>query len=462
MNRSDAKSRFVAVAGVFLIGGGVSALNLGLGVGLIGLIVGLAAAWGLARWAGRSLAELVLVVYVIFFALSLSDIGRIQFRGQETPIYVALLPVALISLISEKGTAAAGGADRQRVNRVRSVSLIGFLLTLMASIFVSGDRPTSIVTTTFMAISLAGYWMLAQVTQRPLWLKLVAATLAAMFWPLLAGLYRLFFDPTSNYRLSFARNVDLPNLTAFFLFPALFIFFGVAFTGALTWKRAAALGLTGVIAYSLVMTGSRGGWLAAAIGLAAVILLLGRRLQWRCLLLVGALTLLIAPLVVPKAILLRAQSFFQPLATTLTDAGEIIPVEETDVGRNSIWRDYWQEVVKAPLTGIGVGYYINTIEGYRSAHNSYLSAWAGAGVFCLLFLLAILTHHALLLWRARAQAGSDLGWFILVGVFVATLTHLVFENFVFTHFFWVFFGLQAAGVNIFLASNAPAQAQART
>ncbi len=461
MNRADAKNRFVAVAGVFLIGSGVSALNLGLGVGLIGLIVGLAAAWGLARWTGRSLAELVLVVYVIFFALSLSDIGRIQFRGQEAPVYVVLLPVALISLISEKGI-AAGGSARQRVNRVRSVSLIGFLLTLTASIFVSGDRPTSTVTTAFLAISLAGYWMLAQVTQRPLWLKLVAATLAAMFWPLLAGLYRLFFDPTSNYRLSFSRNVDLPNLTAFFLFPALFIFFGVAFPGAFTWKRAAVLGLTGVIAYSLVMTGSRGGWLAAAVGLAAMLLLLGRRLHWRRLLLVGALTLLIAPLVVPKAILLRAQSFFQPLATTLTDAGEIIPVEETDVGRNSIWRDYWQEVVKAPLTGIGVGYYINTIEGYRSAHNSYLSAWAGAGVFCLLFLLAILTHHAFLLWRVRAQAGSDLEWFILVGVFVATLTHLVFENFVFTHFFWVLFGLQAAGVNVYLTSSAPAQAPART
>lgn len=434
---------------------GLSAFNWGLGPGLLLTGLALVALWLVARRTGAGLGELALVPFIAFLPLSLSEFGRFTYRGEEIPIYLALLP--LLGLCALLAGWRGQAPPNQHANRTRAAWLFLFWLTLAASTFVSSDRRVTLIAVITMAGNLASYWVLARLTRRDLWLKLLAVYLAALTLPLGVALYNFFFVPTSNYRLSFTQVVDNPNQSAYLMEIAIFIAVGVAFVRRWSWSTGLALACAGVLGYSFILTGSRAGWLALAVGLPLLFILLGRRLQWRRLVVLLVVAALLTPLVVPRAIILRAQSFFSPLATTLTDAGEIIPAPP-DTGRYAIWRVYWQEVERSPWRGIGLGYYIETIEGYRSAHNSYLSAWVSAGIFCLLTFLIILAYHGWRLWQARATARADLWWCILVAAFVAALIHLVFENYVFTQFFWTLLGLQAAGAETYLAAGAaPAQ-----
>lgn len=439
-----------ATAAILAILAGLSAFNWGLMPGLCLTGLAVAAMWLVARRTGAALAELVLVPYIAFLPLSLSEFGRFTYRGEDIPIYLVLLPLLVWGALSADWRAPQH--PNQRANRTRAFLLALFWFTLAASILVSGNRRITTIAVFSMAGSLTSYWVLARLAQRALWLKLIAVYMTALALPLGAGLYNFYFVPTSNYRLAFTQAVDNPNQSAFIMELAVLIVVGLAFSLDWSWKSSLALGLTGILGYSMILTGSRAAWLALAVVLLLLFGLLARRIKWRRLVLLLILAALLTPLVVPRAIILRAQSFLNPLATTLTDAGEIIPAPP-DTGRYAIWRVYWQEVLRAPWRGIGLGYYIETIEGYRSAHNSYLSAWVAAGILCLLTFLAILVYHGWRLWQARLAGRGELWWCVLVAAFVATLIHLVFENYVFTQFFWTMLGLQAAGAEMYLAAE---------
>jgi hypothetical protein len=158
--------------------------------------------------------------------------------------------------------------------------------------------------------------------------------------------------------------------------------------------RRAALVLGTLAAATLVLTGSRGGWVAAAAATAFGVALGFERVVLARWLAIAAGVLLALGLALP------AGGFAEDLAAHGGD-------------RSLYWHVAWQDVGDAPLGGRGAGTFARSwLErgppniGARDAHSLYLETLAELGVVGLLLLGAALAPPLLALLRRRVRPAS--------------------------------------------------------
>jgi O-antigen ligase len=225
---------------------------------------------------------------------------------------------------------------------------------------------------------------------------------------------------------------------------------------ALLLGTGAAAALTGA---ALLVSFSRGGWLGALGGLAALALAVGLLLpqQLRLLARHALLAALTAGLgllllggggLLPDAITQRAASLVGSLRLFDARNADITPANFAVVERMAHLQAAWHMIEQYPLLGVGPGNYSHAYETppragaapisvrpwYESrghAHNYYLHIAAEAGLLGLVAYLILLGALALQALRAVRRAR---GWFWRgvatggAGVVAAVAVHNLFEN----------------------------------
>lgn len=186
-----------------------------------------------------------------------------------------------------------------------------------------------------------------------------------------------------------------PNPFATYLAIVLVLAVAVLPHAARRLDQVAIMSVIGLSTVCLTLTYSRGGWIAALVGLAY---LLGKR---------SILLLALAGAVVVTLVM-----FAPPVQERFADIGAPPPVE--GVPANSLeWRvGYWQDVLPLasvnPITGIGMeGVQASTSAGLPP-HNAYVQSYVETGLLGLGALLAVVITGAVTLRRRVRQAADGL------------------------------------------------------
>jgi putative inorganic carbon (hco3(-)) transporter len=190
---------------------------------------------------------------------------------------------------------------------------------------------------------------------------------------------------------------------------------------------------------ALLLTYSRGNWLAAMVGLGVVSLLQSRKLL--VLMVVVILTLLLA---------------MPSVAHRVTSINEQRTARGT-AGNTLTWRlDYWRELLafgtRNPVTGIGMKMTEYSTDSSRPPHNDFLKVYLEAGIVGLIAYLAVLVAMARAAVRALRVSQSGLTRGMAVG-FAACLASLVVESFggnvvAQVAALWYFFAFAAVGTAV--------------
>jgi O-antigen ligase len=217
---------------------------------------------------------------------------------------------------------------------------------------------------------------------------------------------------------------------------------GLGMTLAVALTLAAALAVTGLLhgrwtagaliaalLAGLVLTRSRGGWLGAAVGVTAAILL-GAPRPARLRLLLGTAVLTVAGLAL--------------LARWPVLAGEIRSLASPEADANRfrliIWRAIPQMIADHPLLGTGYGTFVQAYPRYRLpeatelyppfAHNIWLNFAVETGLLgvAALVALCVVSLRAAWRWVQRSPPSSE-GRGAAVAVFAALLVLLTTQMF---------------------------------
>jgi len=227
-------------------------------------------------------------------------------------------------------------------------------------------------------------WLVWELAESPRDLRRLLRAYVAGSWELALITLASFTFPSaaaSGQIRFFAEGLD-PNDTARFLDLA-FPFAAVLMNGETKWPgRILAGGYFPLGIVAVLLTASRGGALAAAVGLAgAGVILVGRRPR-RALAAAIAFPIvaLAAWLIVPTGTLARIATVAEQFQGT--DLNE----------RVNIWVQGWQAFRGAPIFGWGAGSFVTAagLSPIDTAHNTALSIAVGSGICGLLLAAAIL------------------------------------------------------------------------
>jgi O-antigen ligase len=249
-----------------------------------------------------------------------------------------------------------------------------------------------------------------------------ASDLRALLWAYIAGSWVLAVltvanlasaDAIASGQIRFAATGQDPNDVARFLdlgFPLA----ALLLNSERRWSwRLLAAGYLPLGFVAVLLTASRGGFLAALVALAGSILLLGyshprRVLAWSLALPpIGGIVWLAVP-----------REIFERLAT--------IP-EQLHGGdlnqRWNIWTAGWHAFVQAPFFGTGAGSFVSAagMMPLDTAHNTALSI-AVSGGLCALFLVVAIVAAAI--WSTM-QTHGPLRWALVTALLVWLITSLV-------------------------------------
>ncbi|HEV7193379.1 MAG TPA: O-antigen ligase family protein [Jatrophihabitantaceae bacterium] len=205
-----------------------------------------------------------------------------------------------------------------------------------------------------------------------------------------------------------------PNTFGFFL--SMFILMAIALYPHC--EQRVQLGLIGMIVVCgamLLLTYSRGAWVACVLGLLLIGLLQSRRI----------FVMLIAGGIVTVAAVPSVLSRISNLGSGTTVTGSS--------GNSLSWRfGYWSEVLglnhNNPITGIGLKGTKYLTDQSKAPHNDYLRAYAETGVLGLLGFLLVLLAFIAVARRALRQARPGIERGIAVG-FAAVLVAYLIDSF---------------------------------
>ena len=165
-----------------------------------------------------------------------------------------------------------------------------------------------------------------------------------------------------------------------------------------TLKRGVLLVLVPLTALTVMMTHSRGGFLALAAGFCVLVWRSRNRVAGFS---IGALIVVTALLVAPSSYIERIKS---------------IQNYETDgsaMGRLAAWRTAINMAEDNPVFGVGLTLFLRNYTTYRSgeknegvrvAHNSYLQIWAECGSLALGVYLLMMVLTLVGIWRIQKKA----------------------------------------------------------
>ncbi|HEY8478033.1 MAG TPA: O-antigen ligase family protein, partial [Chloroflexota bacterium] len=252
-------------------------------------------------------------------------------------------------------------------------------------------------------------------------------------------------------------NFEQPNPFAGYLAMML----PLAVTGALLGARSrwvwwVSLATGPAIALGLLLSLSRGGWLGAAAGVGAVLLVWSQATR-RLLVLavVAGLALVVAAVLgaMPAVVAERMQATVEYFGVFDVRAIEVTPENWAVAERLAHWQAAWSMFLSRPVFGVGVGNYAaaypdHFILGWDNplghAHNFYLNVLAeqglaGLAVWLILLLVVVRTALANLDRSGMATARRAVNVAVL-GQTAAFATHSLFDN-LFVHGLGVLIGL---------------------
>lgn len=286
---------------------------------------------------------------------------------------------------------------------VSSVDFRGSLvtLTLYGTYLALGWAASQVVRTRADLAGLLGYALAgtALTGLAAVWQRVSGATFSSLPW----------VDPTMADQITRVWwPFDNPNVLASYLACLLPIVLAALLSSG-DWRRWLLQGaVLAVAGLALLLTYSRGGWMAAALALGTVAVVRDRRLL--ALGIVAGLALLV---VAPDTIIRRLASI-----VSLTDSSNYYRISLWTTGRVML-QDHWQYGVGLGMQAFARIYPDYMLAGARAAHlhNLFLQTWIELGIGGLLTLLWVLlvfvqdSFRALFsrAGRALAQARAVMG-----------------------------------------------------
>jgi O-antigen ligase len=388
----------------------VSPTAVALPVGAAAGVVLLALAY--ARFEAFVLACLA-IRSVVDLARPASDAADQQQSGMAAAALALLFMVtAAIWLLAERRMPG------RRLYSAVTVALVAFVGTCLLSIPGSGRPILSSAETARVLASVLMFIVIERVvTDRSGAVRVLVACYCSAIVPIALSFYQgatgngtLVVDGVSRARGSFVH----PNDLAFY--SAQLVVMGAALYPHVSRRiRPALFALLLACSGALLLTYSRGNWLAAMTGLMVV-----GAIQSRKLIFAIAIVVLVVFLAVPS------------VAHRITSVNEQRTARGT-AGNTLVWRvDYWRELLafgtKNPVTGIGMKMTEYSTDSSRPPHNDFLKVYLEAGIVGLIAYLAVLVTLARAAFSALRTSQSGLARGIAVG-FAGCLASLLVESF---------------------------------
>jgi O-antigen ligase len=257
-------------------------------------------------------------------------------------------------------------------------------------------------------------WLVWEFAESPLDLRALLRAYVAGSWVLAALTLASFGSPEAiaEGQFRFAAAGQDPNDVARFLdlgFPLA----ALLFNSESRWPaRLLALGYLPLGLVAVLLTASRGGFLAALVALAGCGVLLARKYTR------GVLAGILALPALAAALWFAAPQIFERLATI---PGQL---QSGDLNQRwNIWSAGWHAFVRAPLLGTGAGSFVSAagLAPLDTAHNTVLSILAGGGL-CALFVAAAIVA---LVARSTLQTRGPLFLALATALLVWFVTSLV-------------------------------------
>jgi O-antigen ligase len=446
--RRDARATILVVAAAAAVGLGVGAL---IARGLVDWQA-IALLCGGVALAALTFRRLEVGLIALLFTLPLDTFGRLVTSPVTITVYHVVLVLCLAAwlrlLLTRKATVHVSWLD------VGAAAIVGAALWSLPFSLAPGTTAVSIVRLVFLwafALLYANGIRDAAGLRRLLgWLVASGAILSVV------GLAQYFlpgFDVGWIRELKRAFNVvTFSRVGAFFFDPNYFAgmlsaIVAVALAmlahartlrGALLWGGAASLtGLT------LVLTYSRGGWVAAAVGLVVAALTAPRRRRaW----LVGSLlgVVLLAAVLAPDVIVSRVAS----IANVDTDVSVATRYYMTAAMPDMI--------AARPVFGTGLGAFDRAYPAFRRPGTSFvivkphqvpLAFVVETGIAGIIAEIVLFGALVSLYWRRRPDGWDPLEAAVLAGT-VALLVGTLFEYYLYFEYVWLFLGLSVVAARL--------------
>ncbi len=272
-----------------------------------------------------------------------------------------------------------------------------------------------------------------------------------------------------------------PNFVAHYLEIAILLTLGTLLACRRVWLRGLLVAIWLFLGYYMLLTQSRGGWLALTCGLIFFCWRMGRslvrRIPWSIVIVAGLV------MGVGAEFGLRATTghdgnenpygglwgFAERIGARIASAADMQHISVAQ--RRLIWADTIELIKDKPLLGVGAGNYEFAMPAYRTAgrhrewqqyigdlphmpyyaHNEYLELWAESGIVALLAWLSMLVVIVWSGWKTASARedgeGRIIAWALLAAT-VAILVHAVFslnwQDPVSALHFWIIVGVLGA------------------
>jgi putative inorganic carbon (HCO3(-)) transporter len=326
------------------------------------------------------------------------DITSMQQSGAAGP--TSGLTATAVSLVFVCFTVLWVAARRRDGHAVFAPLSLGGIVLVAAAVLSSVTSAMPFVTLTEAARTTSAVAMLvlliALIQHRDDVYRILVACYGSMVVPLLFGLVQALSGGGTMSAEGLSRVVGTfrhPN--AFGAYLAVLLVAGVGLLHVVRGRARVVLSALLLIGFaSLVMTYSRGSWLATTTGLIVVALVQRRP---------SVLLLLVAAL--------GGGALVPGVATRLSDLGQARSLTGTG-GNSLVWRmDHWHETLQLashdPATGIGMDMVRFITPGGTLPHNDFVRMYVEAGWFGLLALVALLALLVATAVRAARGASDD-------------------------------------------------------
>lgn len=318
---------------------------------------------------------------------------------------------------------------------------------------------------------IAIYFMLVEIISSKERLKLIfgAIIISATLIIIDGGVqYFTFVDFLRRYkRNSFCASFQTASGFAAWLIVIIPTFIGIVISKMISNVKLKILLLLLIVIQSfyLLLTLSRGAWLAFITAVIMIIFYLARDIALKVKILFSSIIicLVVVYFVLPQPIVNKVKDAIRvkiKISQTVND--RIKSIVHTGSGSNLIRIKLWKESLRIiknyPLLGCGLNNYAVIVPSYKSfegggiyPHNSYLQMAAETGLLGLFSFLAVLFAFFRIGLRYLSQKRDYLVLGVLSGV-LAFLIHAFFDTHLYSLqlvvLFWYMLGLSIAAINV--------------
>lgn len=415
---------------------------------VLGVIPVIALIAPVAVLAAALLVVLSIVRFELFILILLvvrSSLDLVKSSGGGTSATDPASLLAFLMLGASAGWLILQGRTR-RTGSPSPLSLGLVFFTVAAGISVVGSAQIGVSSAAFVRI-VAGVIMYFVIDRlltegmplRRLLIALFASTIVPILVPVFGWLTGTSFSRVKDGVEALASTFVLSNNFAHFLVPFLIVGFALVTQVPKRRYRVVLAIFLAIGTFELVLTNTRGAWLALIVGI------------------------VIVGFVQNKAVLIATMVGVALVAVLVPTVNERITNLGADPDRpretsSWAWRvQHWETIIPLasdnPITGIGIGMTAKVTANQKEPHNDYVRAYVEAGVVGLAAYLLTVGGFVWVAFRARKRAKSGFEAALALGIFafaVAFAASSVAENLI-TGIVWLWYALPFAAIANWMA-----------